>query len=85
MNLNIKEWKEFVLGKLFIIKKGKRLTAAEQEDGENNYIGNYSFCHSLAYLQDLITCKSVAYKHVALARKRVIAFNITNEIDILRI
>lgn len=39
MNLNIEEWKEFVLGNLFIIKKGKRLTAAEQEDGENNYIG----------------------------------------------
>lgn len=39
MNLNKKEWKEFILGKLFIIKKGKRLTSAEQEDGENNYIG----------------------------------------------
>ncbi len=39
MNLNKKEWKEFILGKLFIIKKGKRLTAAEQEEGENNYIG----------------------------------------------
>lgn len=39
MNLNTEDWKEFVLGKLFTIKKGKRLTSAEQEDGNNNYIG----------------------------------------------
>lgn len=39
MKLNTKEWKEFVLGDLFIIKKGKRLTAADQEDGNNNYVG----------------------------------------------
>lgn len=39
MNLNTTHWKEFVLGKLFVIKKGKRLTSAEQEDGCNNYIG----------------------------------------------
>ena len=39
MNLNISEWKEFYLGKLFNIKKGKRLTSADQEDGKNNYIG----------------------------------------------
>lgn len=39
MNLNTTHWKEFVLGKLFVIKKGKRLTLAEQEDGCNNYIG----------------------------------------------
>ncbi len=39
MNLNTKDWKEFVLGDLFTIKKGKRLTAEDQEDGNNNYIG----------------------------------------------
>lgn len=39
MNLNTTNWKEFVLGRLFVIKKGKRLTSAEQEDGCNNYIG----------------------------------------------
>lgn len=39
MNLNTTNWKEFVLGRLFVIKKGKRLTSAEQEDGGNNYIG----------------------------------------------
>lgn len=39
MNLNTTGWKEFVLGRLFVIKKGKRLTSAEQEDGCNNYIG----------------------------------------------
>ena len=39
MNLDTTHWKEFVLGKLFVIKKGKRLTAAEQEEGSNNYIG----------------------------------------------
>lgn len=39
MNLNLDEWKEFVLGKLFDIKKGKRLTSADQEEGSNNYIG----------------------------------------------
>lgn len=39
MNLNTKDWKEFVLEKLFTIKKGKRLTAEDQEDGNNNYIG----------------------------------------------
>lgn len=39
MKLNTKEWKEFVLGDLFVIKKGKRLTAADQEDGNNNYVG----------------------------------------------
>lgn len=39
MNLNLQDWEEFVLDKLFTIKKGKRLTSADQEDGENNYIG----------------------------------------------
>lgn len=39
MNLNIQDWKEFKLGALFEIKKGKRLTAADQEEGYNNYIG----------------------------------------------
>ena len=39
MNLNLRSWKEFEMGKLFDIKKCKRLTTADQEDGNNNYIG----------------------------------------------
>lgn len=39
MNLNLDEWKEFILEDLFDIKKGKRLTSADQEEGTNNYIG----------------------------------------------
>lgn len=39
MSFNTENWKEFLLGNLFTIKKGKRLTAAEQEDGPYNYIG----------------------------------------------
>lgn len=39
MNLNVKDWKRFYLGRLFDIKKGKRLTAADQEEGNNIYIG----------------------------------------------
>lgn len=39
MNLNLDEWKEFILENLFDIKKGKRLTSADQEEGTNNYIG----------------------------------------------
>lgn len=39
MNLNLHTWKEFEMGRLFDIKKGKRLTAADQEEGDNNYIG----------------------------------------------
>ena len=37
--LNIKEWKRFRLDRLFKIEKGKRLTAEDQEDGTNLYIG----------------------------------------------
>jgi len=33
------EWKRFFLGRLFEIKKGKRLTAEDQEEGNNLYIG----------------------------------------------
>ncbi len=39
MNLDTTNWKEFSLNKLFIIKKGKRLTSEDQEDGVYNYIG----------------------------------------------
>ena len=39
MNLNVDAWKEFYLGRLFDIRKGKRLTSADQEEGDNNYIG----------------------------------------------
>lgn len=37
--LNIQSWEWFSLGKLFNIKKGKRLTSADQEEGSNNYVG----------------------------------------------
>lgn len=39
MNLNPNDWKRFYLGRLFDIKKGKRLTAEDQEVGNNLYIG----------------------------------------------
>lgn len=39
MNLNVNDWKRFALGRLFDIKKGKRLTSEDQEDGDNLYIG----------------------------------------------
>lgn len=39
MNLNLYTWKEFEMGRLFDIKKGKRLTVADQEEGDTNYIG----------------------------------------------
>lgn len=39
MKLDIANWKIFTLGKLFDIKKGKRLTAEDQEEGEYLYIG----------------------------------------------
>lgn len=37
--LNIQGWTWFSLGKLFDIRKGKRLTSADQEEGNNNYVG----------------------------------------------
>ena len=39
MNLNVSEWKRFQIGRLFEIKKGKRLTADDQIEGCNLYIG----------------------------------------------
>lgn len=39
MNLDVSEWKRFYLGRLFDIRKGKRLTSADQEEGDNLYIG----------------------------------------------
>lgn len=39
MNLNPNDWKRFYLGRLFDIKKGKRLTAEDQKAGCNIYIG----------------------------------------------
>lgn len=39
MNLNISEWKEYRLGDLFEIKKGKRLTSEDQTEGATPYIG----------------------------------------------
>lgn len=37
--LNIQSWAWFSMGKLFDIRKGKRLTSADQEEGNNNYVG----------------------------------------------
>lgn len=39
MNLDLQDWKFFELGRLFDIRKGKRLTAEDQEPGNNPYIG----------------------------------------------
>ncbi|EAI7237484.1 hypothetical protein CK720_02645 [Campylobacter upsaliensis] len=39
MNLDVENWKRFKLKYLFDIKKGKRLTADEQTEGNNIYIG----------------------------------------------
>ncbi len=39
MNLNVESWKEFRLGDLFEIKKGKRLTSEDQTEGTTPYIG----------------------------------------------
>lgn len=39
MNLNTSEWKEYRLGDLFEIKKGKRLTSEDQTEGTTPYIG----------------------------------------------
>lgn len=37
--LGVKSWKEFCVGDLFEVKKGKRLTSDDQTDGETPYIG----------------------------------------------
>lgn len=37
--LNTSNWKEFVIGKLFRIEKGKRLTKADMIEGNDNYLG----------------------------------------------
>lgn len=39
MKIDVAKWKRFYLGRLFDIKKGKRLTAEDQEEGKNIYIG----------------------------------------------
>lgn len=42
MNLDTEEWKPFTISRLFDVKKGKRLTSEEQENGINNYVGAVS-------------------------------------------
>lgn len=37
--LDVESWKEFCVGDLFEVKKGKRLTSDDQTDGETPYIG----------------------------------------------
>ena len=39
MNLNVETWAEYLIGDLFEIKKGKRLTSEEQIEGCTPYIG----------------------------------------------
>lgn len=39
LNLNISNWKDFILGNLFEIQKGKRLTKADMVEGDDNYLG----------------------------------------------
>lgn len=38
-DLDVAKWEWFSLGNLFEIRKGKRLTASDQEEGSNNYVG----------------------------------------------
>ena len=38
-SIDLSEWKRFRLDRLFEIKKGKRLTADDQEEGRNIYVG----------------------------------------------
>lgn len=37
--INVSEWKEYSLGALFDIKKGKRLTKADMIEGNDNFLG----------------------------------------------
>lgn len=37
--LGVEKWKEFCLGNIFDIKKGKRLTSDEQTNGNTPYVG----------------------------------------------
>lgn len=39
MSLNTKNWQRFMLGRLFVIRKGKRLTSEDREEGNNIYVG----------------------------------------------
>ena len=39
MKLDVNNWKEYRLGDLFDIKKGKRLTSEDQTEGSTPYIG----------------------------------------------
>lgn len=40
--LNVSEWKEYQLGEIFKIEKGKRLTKADMIEGTDNYLGAIS-------------------------------------------
>ncbi|PAF46108.1 hypothetical protein BKH46_09055 [Helicobacter sp. 12S02634-8] len=46
--LNVELWGEFFLKEIFEIKKGKRLTAEDQEDGSNNYVGAIDINNGIA-------------------------------------
>lgn len=48
MNLDTGKWKEFLLGDIFEIKKGKRLTSADQTEGTTPYIGAIDSNNGLA-------------------------------------
>lgn len=39
LDLHTSDWKEFVIGELFNIEKGKRLTKADMIEGSDNYLG----------------------------------------------
>ncbi len=45
--LNTVEWKEFELGDLFDVKKGKRLTKSEMENGDTPFISSSEFFNGL--------------------------------------
>lgn len=66
MNLNLATWQEFQLDHLFTIKKGKRLTSEEQEDGSNNYIGAIDSNNGVANHINLLFTQQIQFLSVTM-------------------
>lgn len=45
--VDISQWKEFEIGKLFDVVKGTRLTKANMREGNNRFIGSSAMCNGL--------------------------------------
>ena len=48
--VDISQWKEFEIGKLFDVVKGARLTKANMREGNNRFIGSSAMCNGLTAL-----------------------------------